>query len=76
MWRRMREDGRGGAREVGRKAPCPASNDDNTSAQYDFADGNDTKMWPAVLGLTKAVLIRSGKSQAGLVSTINSWNPS
>lgn len=72
----MREDGWGGAREVGRKAPCLASNDDDASAQCDSADGNDTKMWPAVLGLPKAVLIRSGKSQAGLVSTINSWSPS
>lgn len=37
---------------------------------------NNTKRWPGVLGLTNEVLIRNGKSQAGLVSTINSWNPS
>lgn len=55
---------------------CPDSNDDNASAQCVFAEGNDTKRWPGVLGLTKEVLIRNGKSQAGLVSTINIWNPS
>lgn len=55
--------------------PCPASNR-NTSAQCDFEDVNNTKRWPGVLGLTNKVLIRNGKSQAGLVSTISSWNPS
>lgn len=76
----------GGAGKAGRKALCPASNDKNVSwetntphwvlARCDFADGNDTKRWPEVFGLTKAVLRRNSKSQADLVSTTNSWNPS
>lgn len=29
--------------------------------QNEFANGNSTKRWPAVLGLIKAALIRNGK---------------
>lgn len=86
MWRRMREDGsRGQGRLGGRLCVLPAmikmyhggpTHHTEHQPGVILLMGMTQKRWPGVFGLTKEVLIRNSKSQADLVSTINSWNPS